>query len=100
MNAHERAAEFIAELRGQPEEEAINPDAERRSIDRVTAAQRRALAAMEELATIVAEADGLDQENTRGHYSTYRSRVAETLRETVYFVRPDLRPIENVEETE
>ena len=56
MDAHERAARFTAELRGfAAGNDDVSPAHERRSIDRVMNAQRRAMVAMEDLAQIVAD---------------------------------------------
>jgi len=56
MDAHERAARFTAELRSfAAGNDDVSPAHERRSIDRVMNAQRRAVVAMEELAQIVAD---------------------------------------------
>lgn len=53
--AQERANNFIAELRGLPDEDCPNPDMMNQSMNRVRAAQRRVLDAIDELAQIVAE---------------------------------------------
>ena len=55
MNAHERAEKIVATLRGLPDDECPNPRKVQQSIERIQAAQRRAIRAMEEVASIVEE---------------------------------------------